>query len=337
VIGAFFTMFVINPLFSLISIVLVVVFYYLLMYRHLNYATPYGDVRSSLFFALAEWAAKKARDLPASQERAWRPNLLIPVGSPAELRGISQFVRDVVYPRGGVSVMGILPEGAEDILSAGLPSIIAEFKEDGIFASWTVVNAKSFATGVVAAIQTLKSAFFRPTVLFLRMSADRKRQKELEEMIDHATTNRMGILLYAEHRAGVGRERKINLWISPSCQIWTPGQTLPNCDLAILIAYKILINWGARLTLMAAVDDEERIEETRKNLTSLLEYARIPASEVVVVHGSEEEQVALAEHGDLNVFSLRQEDPITFVQTMVERARSTCIFCRDSTLENALV
>jgi solute carrier family 12 sodium/potassium/chloride transporter 2 len=125
VVSALFAMFVINPLFSLISIVLVVVFYYLLMYRHLNYATPYGDVRSSLFAGLAEWAAKKARSLPDSQERAWRPNLLIPVDSPAEMRGVSEFVRDVVFPRGGVSILGVKPEKAEDILTTGLPSIFS--------------------------------------------------------------------------------------------------------------------------------------------------------------------------------------------------------------------
>ncbi len=337
VVGAFFAMVVINPVFTVVSIVLVVIFYFVLIYRHVNYATPYGDVRSSLFVGLAEWAAKKTRDLPASQERAWRPNLLIPVDSPAELRGVSEFVRDVVYPRGGVNVLGIKPEETEDLLTAGLPSIISEFKDDGIFGSWTVVNAESFAQGVTAAIQTLRSAFFKPTVLFLRMSGDEKRQQDLTILIDHATRNRMGVLLYAEHRAGLGRKRTINLWISPSCQAWTPGQTLPNCDLAILISYKLLINWGARLTLMAAVEDEDRLEEVRKNLYSLLEYARIPTKNLIVVHGSEGEQVALAEHADLNVFSLPSEKPIQWIETMVKKARSTCIFCRDSNLENALV
>jgi solute carrier family 12 sodium/potassium/chloride transporter 2 len=337
VVGAFFAMVVINPVFTVVSIVLVVIFYFVLIYRHVNYATPYGDVRSSLFVGLAEWAAKKTRFLPASQERAWRPNLLMPVDSPAELRGVSEFVRDVVYPRGGVSVIGIKPEEAEDLLTAGLPSIISEFKDDGIFGSWTVVNAESFAQGVTAAIQTLRMAFFKPTVLFLRMSEDAQRQQDLTVIIDRATRNRMGILLYAEHRAGLGRKRTINLWISPSCQTWTPGQTLPNCDLAILISYKLLINWGARLTLMTAVEDEDRLEEVRKNLYSLLEYARIPTKNLVVVHGSEEEQVNLAEHADLNIFSLPSEEPIRWIETMVKKARSTCIFCRDSTLENALV
>jgi solute carrier family 12 sodium/potassium/chloride transporter 2 len=337
VIGALFAMFVINTLFSLIAIVLVVAFYYLLMYRHLNYATPYGDVRSSLFVGLAEWAAKKARNLPSSQERAWRPNLLIPVDSPAELRGVSEFVRDVVFPRGGVSILGVKSQNAEDTLTPGLPSIVSEFKDDRIFASWTVVDSESFDSGVIAAIQTLRSSFFKPTVLFLRMSQDPTRQEELADIIDGAVSSRMGILLYAEHRAGVGRRRRINLWITPSCQAWAPGQTLPNCDLAILISYKLLINWGARLTLIAAVEEEERLEEVRKNLSSLLEYARIPASDIRVVHGSEEEQVTLAEHADLNVFSLPARDRIRWVETMVRKARSTCIFCQDSTLENALV
>ncbi|MBS3816454.1 MAG: Na-K-Cl cotransporter, partial [Candidatus Thermoplasmatota archaeon] len=66
--GCFFAMFIINPIFSVVAVLVVTGFYYVLMHRELAGDAEYGNVRSSLFVALAEWAAKKSRDLPSSQE-----------------------------------------------------------------------------------------------------------------------------------------------------------------------------------------------------------------------------------------------------------------------------
>lgn len=135
--GCVFAMFVIAPAFSLAAVALVLAFYVLLLRRQL--AAPFGDVRSGLFVALAEWAAKRVNDLPIAQERAWKPNVMVPVEDPADLRGTFQLIFDLAYPRGSLHVVGISRPGEEQRLQARLPNLERAFREKGLYAKHTVI------------------------------------------------------------------------------------------------------------------------------------------------------------------------------------------------------
>ncbi len=336
--GCLFAMFIINPLFSLFAVILVGAFYYILMYRHLKDMPPYGDVRSSLFVALAEWAAKKAQTLPASQERAWRPNLFIPVDNPAEFRGVSEFIRDIAYPSGSVSILGVNHGLRELRLEERIPYLAEDFRRDGLFTNWTIVRAATFADGVVTSMQALKRTLFPPNIVFLRMPGSSEREEETVTIIRRAAESRMAAVLYAAHpKAGLGRRRKINLWIPEACMEWTLGKKLPNCDLAILIAYKLVINWDAAVTVIAAVEDPGRVSAVRESLSVLLEQARIPHAELLVVNDRPGDYLGNEPQADLNIFSLSLEPDFEAIRAIVERTRSTSLFCRDSTAESALV
>ncbi len=154
-VGCLFAMFIINPTFSLSAIFVVVVFYYILMNRTLKRKTPYGDVRSSLFVALAEWAAKKSEHLPRSQERAWRPHLLIPTEKSTKVRGVLELIRDIAFPRGSVTILGINTTNEEN-MPTHLESIARELREDGIYSDYTVVKGEKFSRDATIGMQTLK-------------------------------------------------------------------------------------------------------------------------------------------------------------------------------------
>jgi solute carrier family 12 sodium/potassium/chloride transporter 2 len=89
-------MFIINPTISLISVAVVVLVYGILLQRKL--VTPFEDVRSGLFVSFAEWAAKRTSLLSTTQERAWKPNLLIPISNPKTIRAVFSFLKNVAYP-----------------------------------------------------------------------------------------------------------------------------------------------------------------------------------------------------------------------------------------------
>jgi len=74
-VGCIFAMFIVNPIFSMISLIIVFVLHAFLIRKHLR--APFGDMRSGLFVAIAEWAAKKVSQLTASRERSWKANLLV--------------------------------------------------------------------------------------------------------------------------------------------------------------------------------------------------------------------------------------------------------------------
>lgn len=72
---------IINPVFSLISIILVASLYFVLMRRKLT--SPFGDVRSGMFTAVAEWGAKQVKMIQGTHDDAGlgrrnRVNLWIP-------------------------------------------------------------------------------------------------------------------------------------------------------------------------------------------------------------------------------------------------------------------
>ncbi|MFO7992131.1 MAG: amino acid permease, partial [Thermoplasmata archaeon] len=336
-VGCLFAMFIINPIFSIGAIVVVSVFYYVLMNRHLRDTTPYGDVRSSLFVALAEWAAKKSEDLPHDYERAWRPHLLIPFTNPTEIRGVLESIRDISFPRGSVTLIGIDVSGGEDTggLKKSLENIKQGLKDDGIHADYTIIEGHDFVHDATITIQSLKRALFSPNILFLKI--EQEEGENLTSLMDKATENEMGVMLYADHPiAGLGRRHTINLWIPDECLDWEPDMKLPNCDLAILTAYKLKLNWDAELNIIATVEDSERVSEVKDNLDMLLEAARIPSKNVRVVNTKFEDYINNAPTADLNVFNLPHDVDIDELKERMEDIETSCIFCRDSTEESVL-
>ncbi len=64
-------MFIVNPTFSLVAIVVVLILHTYLVRKHLK--APFGDVRSGLMAVMAKWAAKKWNGTPARGKRRGRP------------------------------------------------------------------------------------------------------------------------------------------------------------------------------------------------------------------------------------------------------------------------
>ncbi len=337
--GCFFAMFIVNPTFSLISLFIVIIFYGILIKRQL--ANPFQDVRSGLFVSLAEWAAKKVADLPTAQERAWRPNLLIPVEYPSDIRGTFNFVRDITNPKGSVKLVGLASKIANNIelMDNTLPKLAQDFREEGIYSSATIIDADEYGKGVLSAMQSLSGAFFRPNVLFLSLPLrpDEEREAELKMIISRAKESRLGVLLFAEHsRARLGRRHNINIWSRDQSPNWHLSMELGNLDLAILVSYQINRDWHGKIKMVSAIRDAENLRSAREYLKNLITLARIPDAESLVIHSEFEELVQNTPQADLNVFGLPEEIDFEFVRQMVEKTRSTCVFVRDSGDENAL-
>ncbi len=334
-VGCLFAMFIVNPVFSLMAVVIVLVIHGSLIRRHLK--APFGDVRSGLFVAVAEWAAKRVYETAASQERTWTANLLIPVEDPQELRGSFNFIRDIARPKGFIKILGLAGIDDAGKMRLRLPSLTEAFQEAGVFASWTIIDVGEFEENLVAGMQALGGAFFKPSVIFLRLPATSERDDGLRKVIEKASQSRLGVLLFAPHpMAGLGRRKSINLWIDDRSPDWDITMELGNMDLAILIAYKLKRNWNASLNLITFVQRKYYAEAARNYLTNLIELARIPNARVYVVVGGLENDIAETPLSSLNIFSLPQDPDLEVVRQMVEKTQSACLFALDSGDENAL-
>lgn len=335
-VGSTVTMFIIHPVFSLTAVAVVLLFYVLLLRRRLE--APFGDMRSGLFVTAAEWAAKKVALLPQQQERAWKPNILVPVEDPRSVRGSFMLLHDVAYPKGSVKLMGLATDRSEPGLEAGVVALNLAFRDREVFSSWTVLEKPGpYVQGLVTGMQALRGAFFKPNIVFLDLPDTDDREQDYAHIQEEAGQNKIGVLVHAAHpKSGLGERRTINLWIRDRSPDWRIRMKFGNLDLPILVGYKLLRNWDARMRLITVVDRPESAEDARQFLQALLTVGRIPRTSVEVVTEPFARYLAHAPQADVSIFGLGPRPDFNFMRRMVVETRSTCLFARDSGRESAL-
>lgn len=332
-IGCVFSMFIINPTFSLIAVTIVLILYSILIRRHLR--APFGDVRSGLFFAMAEWAAKKVTSMTVSRERTWKANLLVPVETENEIARLFYFIKNVSYPKGFVKIVGLTGKETESQLTDELDGASEKLKNEGIFTSWSVITAADFGENLKAGIETLGGTFFKPNILLLTMPKDPTREAEVSEIITICRKNKTGVILLNEHdQRAFGNKDSVNIWFRNLGPSWDLNQGISNHDLALLVAYKMKINWNANLRLIGQVNSMEEKDKVLEFLSQVTERARIPNVESIALTTSEFDDVPQA---DLNIIPLPDSLDYEELKAYNEKFNSTCLFTLDSEEENALV
>lgn len=327
-------MFIISPIFGLVAITLIVMLYITLLKRKLK--APFSDVRSGLFEAIAEWAAKKVKLLHGHADRAWKPSILLPLDSVERLSGVFRIVHDLAYPVGTVKLLGIQHKETVRAFEQELENSSAAYLKHGVFSSFSVMDEDSFPRGVIRGMQALRGAFFRPNILFLELPKNEKLHKELASIIEVAEYSKMGTTLIVYHpEAGLGKEERVNIWI-PRPKSWELEMKLGNIDLAILLGYRLFDSWKGEIRVLSSVVSDEMIPKAREYLKRMCALARLPVAEIHVFVGSDTLSVIeKAPRADVTLTAFDDLSDITFLWEMQKRSGSTCIFCKDGGDENA--
>jgi amino acid transporter len=336
--GAVAVMFLVSPVFSLVSAGFTLALYGALQRRQLR--SPYGDVRSGLFVSVAEWAAAHVSDLPKAQERAWRPNLLIPVENTSDVWNELEFIRDLVRDRGSIRLLGLTQDrdGVERSM-ADLPDLAAAFRKQGVYTRSTVVTDKDITQSLIVSIQTLSGVFFRPNVLFLKgePDMDRRDRTRLQRIVDAARANEMGVMLLVHGDSqGLGRRELITVWLRDQSPHWELDMHLGNIDLALLSAYLLCKSWQGRLRIVTAVGKQEQVPRAQAYLQTLASVARLPGVDVHVEHGDLLTTLEGCHGSDLNILGLPAKIQPKFLGEVVASAGSACLFVQDSGGENVM-
>lgn len=328
--GCVFAMFVVNPVFSLVAVAVVLILHGILMRRQLK--APFGDMRSGLFVALAEWAAQKVKELAASRERTWKANLLVPVEDVDHLQRQFDFTANIARPKGFVKVVGLTGRVDQQRLLADLPDVAAAFSEQGVFASWTIISAARFGDNLKAGIETFGGTFFKPNLLLLTLPDGTEREPELADIIETALQNEIGVLLLAgESLAGLGKPGWVNVWFRDRGPGWELSMDLGNQDLAVLIGYKLKINWEAGLRLVALIEDSGRADAARQFLRAVANLGRIPVDEFSVQPAGSD--IASA---DLNIIPMSSPPDFEALRDLCHKVGTPCLFTCDAGSENVL-
>ena len=334
-ISSVFAMFIINPTVSLVSIMIVLMVYWYLSRQNLE--TPFEDVRSGLFVSFAEWAAKHTWGMKKMQQRAWKANLMVPVRDINGLKGNFEFLRNIAKPKGSIKLLGIEPWSESSSLPSELEAISAAFREKEVFSSSSVIHTDQFANGINYSSQALQGAFFRPNIVFLNMQDHDNYETELRPVMKESIRLEIGVLLYLSHpTALLGQRNMINVWVSDRQGNWNLGWDIGNLDLSILVAYKLKMNWGARIRLITVVTDPDEEVNAQKFLHSLINMARLPHTLTEVHVGHFSTIVEQAPSADLNIFGMDENLPFKFVKEMSEKTQSSCLFVKDSGHESIL-
>jgi amino acid transporter len=337
-IGCVFAMFIVNPTFSLFAVSIVGGIYLWLIWR--GRAPRTGTVRSGIFVAFAEWAARKVIEHDLTTTRAWKPSLVVPIRDPTHLRGEFRILVDVCKPEGAIKILGIATDETVDDLTPRVVNLTRSFQKAGVMTTASIIDSAGYTQGIATGLQALRSAFFRPNVLFLKLPAEIDRHLEITQVIQEARRLRIGTMLLGYHpTAGFGRQKVVNLWLSPRA----PGQSLrsyldqTNQNLAILSAIRIRRAWDGDLNLITVVPTAEDVYPARQALEELCDLCRIPEeAEVHVVVGEFAAELTRATQADLELFGSSHEHPLDFMAALVGATRATCMFLGDSGEEDAL-
>ena len=335
--GCLVSMFIINPLFSVVALLIVFALYYLMRRRNLD--SPFGDVRSGLLISTAEWWARRIAQLAEQKGRAWKPNLLIPVENAQNFRGRFHLIYDIAYPKGSVYLLGMAKDFNETPLRDEMPDLKKSLEDEDIFAYSTIIESKNFGDDMLTTMQAVSGSFLRPNLLFLPLfaSSDEKREQDLEKIIARVEESHLGVILFAEHqRARLGHRQKINVWVTDQSPDWDVAQKVSNIDLQLLLAYQIGQNWKGAIKILTAIGEKKYEESAEEYLEDLVAYARLPRAEVEVCAGNFKSCLENAPRADLNIFGLAENVDFDFFREMVETTKSTCIFVKDSGEEDVL-
>ncbi|MCA9586154.1 MAG: hypothetical protein KC657_12435 [Myxococcales bacterium] len=340
VLGCTFAMFIVNGVFSLVAWGVVIAIYIWIMQRGVE--RPVDDVRSGLFVAFAEWAAGRVTSLDMETARGWKPNLLVPVSEPAELRGEYRLLVDLVRPEGSIKLLGLASGETVVDVTPRIAKLGRAFRERDVFTTWSVVDSVGYTQGIVTGLQALGSAFFRPNMLVLTVSHDVGRDVELASVVRETRRLRVGLALIGMHpQASTGREQVVNLWIQPApAGVGVEGALAHgNMNLGVLLAFRLTRAWNAKVNLICVVEDQADVASADAYLSDLREQCRLPERTAILVMVGDlfEVMAEQAPQSDMDVLGLPAEgDVVTFVRAAIAASRSSCVFTQDSGGESAL-
>lgn len=334
-----FAMLVIDPRFSFIATVMVLFIYFQLTKKP-DSPRIAGDVRSGIFDAIAQWAAKKTTEIDVNNFRAWRPTLLAPVEHWSQLLGEFRLLLDVCLPEGSIQLLGLATNGTVGDFSQRLKKLAAAFHRRGIFTTFSILKIPNPLAGIVAVLQSSQSTFFRPNILFLKVPDTSADWLQIQPILLEAQRLEVGIMLFGLHpSAGLGRAEVINVWLTPQLEDIPFGAKLKkgNLNLTLLMALRLHRSWQGSLHLITVVSHTEAVKEARKYIEELRDLCRVPnRAKTFVLVGEFEQCITQAPQSDMDFIGLSCEPDFDFVQRMVESTGSSCLFFRDSGNESAI-
>jgi len=323
-------LFVSSPTMGLVGSTLVAVVYVWLQQRRLH--TPWETVRSGIHVRVAAWAAEKA-GREARPERAWSPELLIPVESVdgahrllelgSRLTGLAGSIR-LVGMHGDADLGQALEERAQTLRDLGTPT------------TTTCVDAMGFARGSTLVIDAVRGMFLGPNLVLL--DGEVRSEKELQIVVDHCMARSVGMGVLTAHPNGaLGRARDVTVWLSERSPDWALEMHNVNLDLPVLAGHLLSRIGSGRLRLATVVRSIEDRADANNFLLRLIDQGRLAGdTEMFVAEGDFMEALRDSPYSDIHIFGLSSVIEKQRLLKLRDACGGACLFLLDSGQESIL-
>ena len=315
---------------GLLALALVGGIYAWIQHRHLE--TPWETVRSGMAVNVAAWAARRAANFERSQ-RAWKPDLLVPVETADELHGLLPVVARLAAGQGSVKLVGLAPD---PLLAEELGKCAASLRHNGVHASYTTTESVSWAQGTRSALDILQGALFPPNLVLV--DGDVRSGAELQAVLDHCRQHGLGLGIYLHHpRIKAEQRNELTVWLSDRSPDWPLHLHMANLDLPVLLAF-LLTKQGGRIKLATAVRDPATEASAERWLWQLIDMGRLPSgTRAKVLPGPILDVISQdAARADLHLLGLGERVDPARLKAFRQEAGAACLFLVDSGQESLL-
>ncbi|HSH10237.1 MAG TPA: hypothetical protein VLA10_00510 [Ilumatobacter sp.] len=210
-VGCGAVMFLINPLATIVAMVIVVAIWGLLSRRRAR--AQWGDIRQGLWIALIRWAAAHIR--PSTHAKSWRPNILVLAGSPTKRFYLIDLANALSHDRGLLTIATILPEPAPSQRKRQLAETVrdhlAERKVDALV---RVGSAPTPYVGASVLVEAYGLGGLVPNTVLLGDGETTSDAGEYATMIHRMhDAGRNVVVVRAAADTTFGHRRQIDVWL----------------------------------------------------------------------------------------------------------------------------
>ena len=319
-----------SPMGGVGELLFVLAIYGVLSRRKLE--TPWETARSGVVVATAVWAARKAAHIERS-ERAWKPDLLVPVARRDQARALRPLVEAIAGELGSLRWVVL---GPDEELPQAMPRLVEVERARGLSASWTRLRTHHYMEGIGVALDALQGGLFPPNLV--AVDEARISDEELAGYLEHCRALEVGMALWLRRpEGGLEPVRRIDVWISDRSPEWSLTLHVANLDLPVLIGLLLSRSFRARLRLRTVVRDPAQAAAGEGFLRDLIDRARLPdGTEVLVESG--DFMAALGEDGevDLHILGIPPMVNSQRLRDIRDAAGCGCLWLLDSGRESAL-
>jgi amino acid transporter len=268
-------MILINPLATIVAMIVVGAIWGLLTRRHAR--AQWGDIRQVLWLTMVRWAAGHIR--PSTHAKSWRPNILVLAGSPTKRWYLIDLANSLSHNRGLLTIATILPDPTPSQRKRQLAETVREhLAERKVNALVRVVSAPSPYVGASVLVEAYGLGGLVPNTVLLGDGETTSDPAEYATMIKRLhDAGRNVIVVRAPSETTFGDRQQIDVWLSSMRDNGTLMITLAN-------SLRSSRKWRkATLNIRMVVASPEAAQGVTANLTSLLAQARIVAKVDVIV------------------------------------------------------